>query len=270
MTVTATAAARRAAHGDAMTVVARWGLGARAAIYLLIGVLAIALARGSRRGETDQRGAMQELTRHTGGTLLVWIIGIGLACYALWRLSEVAFGVVGEGRKAGPRVQSFARAVIYGFFAVSAFRVASHAGSASQAGEQELWTAKAMQHTGGRWAVGAIGAVVVICGLVLVSDGLRRKFEKYLELQRMSQATRKTVTVLGVIGSTARGIVFAIAGGLVISAAVSYDPKKAGGLDRALRELADTAAGPWLLVAVAIGLIVFGIYGFAEAIWHRT
>ncbi len=268
--MTATATMRRASHGDAMTVLARWGLSARAAIYLLIGVLALALASGSRRGETDQRGALQELTRHAGGTFLVWVIGIGLAGYALWRLSEAAFGVVGEGRKVGPRVQSFARAVIYAFFAVSAFKVVSNAGAGSQAGQQELWTAKAMQHSGGRWAVGIVGAVIVVCGLVLVWEGIRRKFEKYLDMHSMAPGVRKTVGLLGIVGTISRGIVFALAGVFVISAAVDYNPQKAGGLDRALRELADTPAGPWLLAVVAVGLIIFGVYGFAEAKWRRT
>jgi hypothetical protein len=268
--MTATATVRHAARGDTMTVLARWGLAARATIYLLIGVLALALAFGKRAGEADQRGALQELTRHNGGTALVWVIGIGLAGYALWRLSEAAFGVVGEGRKTGPRLQSFARAVIYGFFAFSAVKVASHAGAGSQARQQQSWSAKAMQHSGGRWAVGIVGAIVVICGLVLIWEGARRKFEKYLDLGRMSPSTRKTVTVLGVIGSIARGVVFALAGVFVISAAVDFNPRKAGGLDHALRELAGTSAGPWLLVAVAIGLVMFGVYGFAEAKWRRT
>lgn len=268
--MSATVSVRQAAHSDAMSVLARWGLAARAAIYLLIGVLALALATGSRRGETDQHGAMQELTRHTGGTALVWITGIGLAGYALWRLSEAAFGVVGEGKKAGPRVQSFARAVIYAFFAVTAFKIVSHAGASSQAGQQELWTAKAMQHPGGRWAVGIVGAIVVVCGLVLVWEGVRRKFEKYLDMSRMTSTVRAVVELLGVVGTVARGIVFALAGVFIISAAVNYDPKKARGLDRALRELADTSAGPWLLVAAAVGLIMFGVYGFAEAKWRRT
>jgi hypothetical protein len=253
-----------------MTVLARWGLAARATIYLLIGLLAVALAAGSHRGETDQRGALQELTRHRGGVVLVWVIGIGLAGYALWRLSEAAFGVVGEGKKTGPRVQSFARAVIYAFFAVSAFKVASNSGAGSQSGQQELWTAKAMQHSGGRWLVGVVGAIVVICGLVLVWEGARRKFEKYLDMGRTSRATRNTVEFLGVVGTIARGIVFALAGIFVISAAVDYNPKKAGGLDRALRELADTSAGPWLLGVVAVGLVMFGVYGYAEAKWRRT
>jgi hypothetical protein len=268
--MTATISARRAARSDAMAWIARWGLAARATLYLLIGILAVALAAGSRRGETDQRGALQELTRHTGGTVLVWLIAIGLAGYALWRLSEAAFGVVGEGKKAGPRVQSLARAIIYGFFAVSAFKIVSHTGAGSQAGQQELWTAKAMQHPGGRWAVGLVGAVIVVCGLVLVWEGVRRKFEKFLAMGQMSPATRKAVEFLGVIGTVSRGIVFALAGVFVISAAVDYNPQKAGGLDRALRELADTAAGPWLLGIVAIGLVMFGVYGFAEAKWRRT
>jgi hypothetical protein len=265
--MSATATVHRAARGDAMTVVARWGLAARATIYLLIGLLAIAIARGSSRQEADQRGALQELTRHTGGTVLVAIIGIGLAGYALWRLSEAAFGVVGDGKKAGPRFRSFARAVIYGFFAVSALEVVRHAGT-SQAGQQEFWSAKAMRHSGGRWAVGIIGAIVVVCALILIWEGVRRKFTKYLALGRMTPATRKTVTVLGVVGTVARGVVFALAGIFIVSAAVDYNPRKAGGLDRALRELAGTS--PWLLVAVAVGLVIFGVYGYAEAIWRRT
>jgi uncharacterized protein DUF1206 len=268
--MTASVSIRRAAHGDTMSGLARWGLAARATIYLLIGVLALALAFGTRSGETDQRGAFQELTRHTGGTVLLWVIGIGLAAYALWRLSEAAFGVVGEGKKTGPRVQSFARACIYGFFAVSAVKVASNAGAGSQASEQESWTAKAMQHSGGRWAVGIIGAVIVICGLVLIWEGVTRKFEKYLDLRRMSSKTREVVEFLGVVGSVARGIVFGVAGVFVIVAAVDNNPGKSRGLDRALRELADTSVGPWLLVAVALGLIMFGVYGFAEAKWRRT
>ena len=96
---------------------ARAGLSARATVYLLIGVLAVALAVGERHGETDQRSALQALTQHTGGTVLVWLIAIGLFGYALWRFSEAAFGVVGEGKKTGARLQSLVRGLIYLFLA---------------------------------------------------------------------------------------------------------------------------------------------------------
>ena len=268
--MTASTSVHRAARSTPMKGLARAGLAARATVYVLLGILALALAFGERRGETDQRGALQELTRHTGGTALVWLIALGLFGYALWRFSEAAFGAVGEGKKVGPRLQSLARGLIYLFFAVSAVKVAANAGAGSQAGQQELLTAKLMQHTGGRWVVGIVGGIVVVCGAVLVWEGVTRKFEKYFDLARMSRRQRQVVEVLGTVGSVARGVVFALAGVFVIVAAVTADPKKAGGLDQALRELLGMAAGPFLVALAGIGLIVFGLYGYTEAKWRRT
>ena len=37
-----------------------------------------------------------------------------------------------------------------------------------------------MHHTGGRWLVGIVGVAIVIAGLALVLEGIRRKFMKYL------------------------------------------------------------------------------------------
>ena len=42
------------------------------------------------------------------------------------------------------------------------------------------------------------------------------------------------------------------------------------GLDGALRTLADRPYGPWLLGALALGLIAFGLYGLAVARWAKT
>jgi type IV secretory pathway VirB2 component (pilin) len=262
------------AHGVArsapMQGLARAGLAARATVYRLIGVLALALALGERHGETDQRGALQALTQHTGGTVLVWLIAIGLFGYALWRFSEAALGVVGEGNKTGPRLQSLARGLSYLFLAISAVKVAAHAGAGSQAGQQELWTAKAMQHTGGRWIVGIVGAIIVVCGAVLVWEGIKHKFEKYFGLDRMTVTQRKVVEVMGTVGTAVRGVVFALAGVFVIVAAVKANPHKAGGLDQALRELLGISAGPFLVVLAGIGLIIFGLYGYTEAKWRKT
>jgi len=250
--------------------VARLGLAARASIYLLIGALAVAVALGRSRSETDQRGAMQELNRHAAGHLILWVIAAGLAGYALWRFSEAAFGVVGENGDVGPRVRSFVRGCIYAFLSFSAFQIALGRATGSQAGQQENLSAQVMRHSGGRLAVGVVGAVVVAVGLALVLEGLTHRFEKYLDESSMTPETHRTVKVLGVIGTAARGAVFALAGVFVIQAAWDYQPRKAAGLDGALRSLRDTAAGPWLLGVVALGLVAFGFYGFAEARWRRT
>ncbi len=112
--------------------------------------------------------------------------------------------------------------------------------------------------------------VVVVIGAVLVREGVTKKFEKYFKLGEMSPGARKATEFLGTVGTTARGIVFAITGVLVVIAAVQFDPKKARGIDGALLALRDTAFGPVLLVIVALGLIMFGLFGFCEARWRRT
>ena len=100
--MTATSTVRRAAKSDTVGAVARTGLAARATI--LLGVLALLVALGRTNSEADQRGAMQQLNRQAFGHALLWVIAVGLVGYALWRLSEAAFGVAGEGRKVGPRL----------------------------------------------------------------------------------------------------------------------------------------------------------------------
>lgn len=262
--------ARRVSRSDSLRRLGRLGLAARGTIYLLIGWLALLLAAGKRPPEADQRGAMQEASRHTGGFILLWAIAIGLSAYALWRWSEAAFGVVGEGKDWKPRLQSAARGVVYAFFAVSAFNLLAHARSQSQAGQQELLTARAMSYRGGRIVVGLVGAVVVVIGLALVYEGVTRKFKKYFNLAEMPVASRRVVWILGTFGTAARGVVFALTGLFVIRAAWTYDPAKARGLDGALRTVADSSNGRLLVAVAGIGLIAFGIYGYAEAAWRRT
>jgi Domain of Unknown Function (DUF1206) len=259
----------RAATGSAAASIARAGLVARGVIYLLIGWVALMLALGRSNAEADQRGALKTLAGKPYGSVALWLLVVGFAAYALWRISEAFVGVTGEGSGAGPRVKSAFRGVVYAFFAVTTVSVL-HGSGASQATTQQDATARVMHHSGGRWAVGLVGVVVVIVGLTLILEGLRRSFVKTLRTGDMSNRTRAIVVKLGVIGTTARGIVFAIAGGLVIEAAVTFDPAKARGLDEALRTLRDRPYGAVALGLAAVGLVIFGLYGLCEARWRKV
>lgn len=252
-----------------MEVAARLGLGARGLVYLLFGLLVLSVAFRGKRGEADQRGAMQAAAAHSGGAVVILVIAIGLVGYAVWRFAEAAFGATGEGKKAGPRLKSLARGVAYTSLAASAFAI--YAGrNESQAKKSSDLSAKVMQHSGGRLLVGAVGVVIAIVGVALVAQGLRRSFEKHLRLSKMSYRVRKIVIALGVGGTAARGAVFALVGLLVIDAAVRFEPKKASGVDAAIRTLAGQPFGKFLLIVTALGLLAFGLYGLAEARWRKT
>ena len=107
----------------------------------------------------------------------------------------------------------------------------------------------------------------MIAGLVLIFEGIRRKFMKFLQLQ-ISPRTRRTIEWLGMIGTAARGAVFALAGGWS-----SRRPSPTSQPRPADRQgpvtLRNQPFGEVLLILAALGLMIFGVYGLCEARWRR-
>ena len=262
--------ARRASNSRVMAGLARFGLAARAFVYLVIGWLAVQIALGRGSHEANQRGALADIAQHSYGIALLWILCIGFAAYAIWRLSEAAFGTAADGRKTGPRVQSLVRGIVYVALSVTTFSFIAGTSKQGQSQQQATLTARVMRHAYGRWLVALIGLIVLAVGLGMVVEGITKKFEKQLRMHELTGPTRTLVVRLGMVGTIARGIVFAVAGALVVQAAATFNASKSTGLDGALRTLADRPYGPWLLGAVALGLIAFGLYGFAAARWAKT
>lgn len=260
----------RASTRQTVAGLARFGLAARAFVYVVIGWLAIQIALGHRAPQANQRGALAEVAQSTGGLVVLWLVGFGLGAYAIWRLSEAAFGTATDGDRPGPRAKSAVRGLVYAALCISTFTFITGTSRTSQATQQETLTARVMKHDPGRWLVGLVGVIVFGIGVALFVEGVTRRFEKQLRIFEMSVPTRRVVIALGVFGSAARGVVFAIAGALVVSAAVSYDAAKSTGLDGALRTLADRPYGSALLGVIAFGLVAFGVYGFASVRWART
>ncbi|WP_228566874.1 DUF1206 domain-containing protein [Nocardia sp. SYP-A9097] len=81
----------------------------------------------------------------------------------------------------------------------------------------------------------------------------------------MTRSTQDLVVGLGRIGYIARGAVLAGIGIAALAASYAYDAANAKGVDGVLRDFAQTAFGPWLLILVALGLIAFGVFSFIEA-----
>lgn len=258
--------AKDAATGRPMGWVATAGLAARAIVYLLMGWLVLLVATGDN-AEVDQRGVLIEVARHPMGSAVVIALAVGFMAYALWRLSEVFFGLVGEPDGVLGRGSSLVRAVSYAVLASVAISVWTGA-RGSQSEQQEQMAAGLMATTWGRIAVGLAGAVFVGIGAYMAYEGVTRAFMR--SFPSLSGHRRRLVSWLGMVGSTARGVVFAVTGALVVVAAWQVDPEKAGGLDDGVRYLLGLPLGHVLVGAVGVGLVVFGIYGIAESAWRRV
>ncbi|MFE2146836.1 DUF1206 domain-containing protein [Streptomyces sp. NPDC059456] len=244
----------------------------RGVLYVLIGMLALRVASGDGGNEeADRQGALRELVHEPHGGVLVRAVGVGLVCMVLWRLSEAVFGAAGaDGDKPGKRLASAGRTVFYAVVACSVLSFAAGGGGRSGDEQSRDVTARALDLPAGQWLVGAAGLGIAVAGAVIAVQAARRTFRRHLAMGGVPAWGRRAVDFLGVGGGLARGAVFAAAGGFVVYAAVRYDPAQAKGVDDTLRAFAATAAGPWLLVAVAVGLMLFGVFSGASARWREV
>ncbi|MFF1360629.1 DUF1206 domain-containing protein [Streptomyces sp. NPDC058297] len=224
----------------------------------------------SRGGQADRGGAIAEMAHRPFGTVLLWLLGTGLAGMALWRLTEAAVGQAGPGgRKASKRTMAAGRCLFYGFVSYSVLSYAAGdkgSGSGNSDRSSRDVTAKVLEWPGGQWIA---GAGVVSAGVWIAVRALMRKFQKRLRVSEMSKRVRKTVGFVGIFGGAVRGVVFAAAGTFAIAAAVQHKPGKAKGMDNTLRFFADVPAGRWVLALIALGLMAFGVFSWANARWRK-
>lgn len=262
-------ATRRRTEKETLTAAGRAGFIARGVVYILVGVLAVQIAFGQSAEQADRQGALRQVAAQPYGNVMLWALVVGFGCMALWRAAGAATAK-GPERKAGARLLNAGRAVFYAAvcWGTAAYAAGSGGSSSSDAKSQD-WTASALKLPGGRALVGLAGCVLIGVGVVLAVRAAQRRFLRKLDTAEMSRRTRQVVTGLGVGGGVARGLVFAAAGVFLLVAAIRFDPHQAKGMDSTLRSFAHTPAGPWLLVAVAVGLILFGGFSFASARWRR-
>ncbi|GAA2050564.1 DUF1206 domain-containing protein [Catenulispora yoronensis] len=255
---------------QALITLGRAGFAARGLVYLVVGWIALMIALDHRANEADRTGALELIAGKPFGLVVLWFLVVGFAGMALWRAMMGLRPNLPDKEGAGSRLASAGKAVLYtvAAYTTARFALTGHAsGSTNQ--QSTDFTSGLMQHTGGRWLVGAVGAGFVIGGALFVKRGLQKRFAKELRTGSLSASGRRRVLALGMVGNVARGVVAAGAGVFLIDAAITFDPARARGVDGTLRALASAPLGPVLLVLMALGLAAFGAYSFCEARWRR-
>ena len=259
----------RAASSPGMGWLARAGLVSRGVVYAIIGVLALKLALGHGGKTTNQQGALKTIANGSSGKLLLVLVAIGLAGYAIWRLTRAAVGHGAEQTdEKSDRVAAAASGIAYVVLCISAIKII--AGASTGSGTPKHATGGVLSWPGGTVIVGIAGAVLIGVGAYQLYKGLAKKFLDDAKTGEMSRRVEKGYTALGVVGHCARAVVFALIGYGLIKAAVNYNPNKAVGLDGALRTLQRASYGPVLLGIVAAGLVMFAAYSLADARYRKV
>jgi uncharacterized protein DUF1206 len=261
---------RRAARSRPVEAGVRGGIGAYGLTHLLVAWLALQIAFGADHGErADQTGAFQTIAQQPLGRVLLWVLVAGFVAVALWRLQEAIWGFAYEDdrtTKLRLRVASAGKSVLFVVLAVLAARTA--AGDGGGDGEQNA-TAGVLGLPGGQLIVGAVGIGVFVTGIVTVVSGAQTRFRRGMNLP-FGRRARQLAVRTGQVGFVAKGAAIGIVGVLVVIAAVRFRPEEASGLDAALRTLAGQPFGAYLLVAIALGLVAYGVFCFFDARYHRV
>jgi hypothetical protein len=255
---------------------ARLGYAVQGLLYGAVGLLAVEVALGVRHAPEDVTGVIAVIGRQPFGDMLLIIIAIGLAALALWGFARIVYDPFAHEATV-PRTMLRAGFLISGLaytgLVLATLRVlvglrllgspGAVAPSPQRAAGDLLTT------PWGPWLVGLAGLVVVIVGVVELVRAWRHDFQKELKRFALSEAQTRWACRLGRCGSAARGLVTMLVGAFLIQAAVFVSPQEVRGFDGALLALARRPFGPWLLGAVAVGLMAYGAYSVLGAWWFR-
>ena len=256
-----------------LNVLARVGLVAKGVSYALVGVLAIKLAADSGGKATSRQGALQTLAQHSFGKFLLVVLAFGFAAYAVWRFAQAFFDKNNDGDGAkglAKRAGYFGRGAIYAGLTYSTIKILSGSAEQSQNQKAHKTAATVLSWPAGKWIVGAAGLVLIGVGLWNGYRALEKKFLKNWKTEKMGPTARRWGTRSGMVGLSARMVVFALIGIFVFKAAYDYNPREAIGLDGALQKLASQSYGSWLLGIVAAGLLAYAVFCFFEARYREV
>jgi hypothetical protein len=268
--VVALSPAERAARSSWIGWLGRIGFATQGMCFVIIAVLALELAFGKSGRLTDPRGAFVVLADGGWTRVLLVFLAIGFGGYSIWRFAQAIFDRGGMGSSPGGlgrRAIQFGQAILYALLTASAVRILT---GAHPHGGPKRAAAGILGWPGGPWIVGAIGAAVGIVAAVNFYWGLSGRFMESLSQSELDGRSERLLKFVGTVGFVALGLVLAVVSWFMLKAAIDYNAGKVVSLGGAMARLARAGYGGWLLTAVAVGLLAYGIFGLLQARYHRV
>lgn len=251
---------------------AQIGLVAKGLVYIILGTLAFMAAfeiGGHSNQEATTTGTLSFVQHVPGGTVLLILLAAGLFCYVLWRMVETFSSTKGKKKSWQRRFRYFSSGLGYLALAFTAFQMILHQSNGSNGDKNQKLAAQAMNENMGPWIVGIAALVLVGIGIYQIHYGLSGKYKKHLQELRLHSQATDILTRSGKVGYVARGIVWLIVAYLLMRAAVNANAAEAGNTGKAFQFLEASPFGSYLLGALGLGLVAFGVFNFLRARYER-
>lgn len=243
---------------------ARAGYAARGVVYILLGYFALTTAGGGNGGTT---GVLRQIQEMPLGTILLVLVGLGLAGWGLYRLYGAAVDIQGKGSDAkglGTRGGHALSGIAHLVLCFVALRLAFGDGGGGGTGggaQKAQAAATAEQLPMGDTLIVLIG---IGFGLAALQQLVKAATASFMEL--LDPRAPDLTEWIGRAGYAARAVVFAALAWQILQVALGGGSAREAGIGGALNALRETG---WLYMLVAIGLILFGIFSLVMARYRR-
>lgn len=237
----------------------RLGHAARGLVYLVLGYLALTTAGAAGEGGAAVFDLLQDVPL---GTVVLWLMAIGLLAYAAFRLICAIGDLERQGTDArgiGKRIGYGASAVAHAVLAHAAFQYASGSSSGGSGGGEGTRQAAGtvLELPLGDLVIGLVGIGFFIGALMQAKSAATARF-----MHGIARGAPSAVKPIGQVGHAARAIVFAVIGWSLIRSAWAASESQVKGLGEAIVSLSGNGI---LSTIVALGLLFFGVFSFVVA-----
>ncbi|RYY41306.1 MAG: DUF1206 domain-containing protein [Chitinophagaceae bacterium] len=247
---------------------ARVGLITKGVLYCMLGTLAAMAAfqlGGRSADEADRGGALRTIRDLPGGFVLLGAVALGLISYSIWRLLQ-AFADTEDrgtdGKGWAVRARYMASALTYGSVAFIAGRLLFS--ERPKQDSQQQFAQQLMEKPLGQILAFVVAGIFVATAVYQFYYAFKAKYRKHTGATG-SKPGGSLLLLSGKIGYTARGIVWLLLGFLFGRAALHARGAEAGDTSKAFSLLQHEAYGPWLMAAIGLGLVCYGIFNFIRA-----
>src|SRR6185369_6467348 len=134
---------------------------------------------------------------------------------------------------------------------------------------QQRTTSGVLMWPAGQVIVVVTGLIIIGVGVAGIVKGVTKSFSEEIDTSSMSPVARKGVAGLGQVGYIAKGVALGVVGSLLSYAALTFERQKAPGLDGALHTILAQPFGRFLLTAVALGFMAFGLFAMLQSRYRR-
>jgi Domain of Unknown Function (DUF1206) len=254
---------------DSADALIRLGYLAKALVYVLVGALALRVAAGLHGGHlTDPTGALRVILRSPFGTILLWLIGIGLVAYSVWRIVGVFAGWRPHADGVFDKALVLIRSVVYLAIGWEAIELAlGHFDSSSSTG---ALVARALTWPLGKWMVIASAIGIGWYGIVEIMDAFRGRLEDELEAPTLRSRAGAWAVNAARAGIGARGVVLVLFGYALLRAGVAHNPNHASNLGVSFSLLTLLPHGTLMMAVIAAGVIAYGVYQLLHVRYGQT